>query len=134
MPTSIHFDTVEHSDHIEAVRTDVPFDVSGDDLYERCLPMLEVLERFRHVGLLVDLRSVAQGTGPNFQVQIARVRREAMKGHPRIAYLVETPAGRLQVSQQLREDEAGSHIRVFSDEEPARQFARGVLDTSPLGS
>ncbi|MFT5354893.1 MAG: hypothetical protein ACI9KE_002106, partial [Polyangiales bacterium] len=104
----------------------------GGDLYERCRPALEALQHFRHLGLLLDLRSIAAGVGPDFEEKITRVRREITKEHPRIAFLVETPLGRLQVSRQLREDEAGSHIRVFSDETPARAFARDVLGASPF--
>ena len=130
MTVTIHFRIIEHSDHVELVRTHIPFSVGGD-LYQRCLPIIEGLQRLRHLGLLLDLRSVAAGVGPDFEKQITRVRREITKEHPRIAFLVETPLGRLQVSRQLREDEAGSHIRVFSDAKPARDFARDVLDTSP---
>lgn len=130
MQVTIHFKVIEHPDHVELVRTNIPFSVGGD-LYECCLPMLEALSRLRHLGALFDLRSVAAGVGPDFERQIGRVRREMTKGHPRVAFLVETARGRLQVSQQLREDEAGSHIRVFSDDKPARDFARDMLDTSP---
>lgn len=132
MNVTIHFGILEHLDHLEVVRTSVPFNVGGGALYARCIPMLETLERFRHLGLLLDLRSVAAGVGPDFEEQITRVRREIVKGHPRIAFLVETPLGRLQVSRQLREDEAGSHIRVFSDETPARDFARDMLHSNQL--
>lgn len=130
MNVTIHFTIIERTSHVELVRTDVPFS-DGGDLYERTLPVIEALKSLQHLGLLVDLRSVAAGVGPDFERQITRFRREIIKGHPRIAFLVETPLGRLQVSRQLRDDEAGSHIRVFSDEKPARDFARDVLDTSP---
>lgn len=132
MNVTIHFTIIERASHVELVRTDVPFSVGGD-VYERALPVIEALKSLQHLGLLVDLRSVAAGVGPDFERQITLVRREIIKGHPRIAFLVETPVGRLQVSRQLRDDEAGSHIRVFSDEKPARDFSRDVLDTSPYG-
>lgn len=132
MNITIHFSIIEHQDHVALVRTDIPFSVGGD-VYERTLPVIEALKSRQHLGLLLDLRSVAAGVGPDFERQITKFRREVTKGHPRIAFLVETPLGRLQVSRQLREDEAGSHIRVFSDEKPARDFARNVLDTSPYG-
>lgn len=132
MNITIHFSIIEQEDHVALVRTDVPFSVGGD-VYERTIPVIEALKSLQHLGLLVDLRSIAAGVGPDFERQITKFRREVTKGHPRIAFLVETAVGRLQVSQQLREDEAGSHIRVFSDEQPARDFARGALDTSPYG-
>lgn len=131
MRVTIHFSVIEHADYVELVRTSVPFDIEGD-LFARCAPTFELLSELKHLGMLIDLRGVAQRVDQGFEIKIKRVRQELVKGHPRVALLVQTPVGRLQVSRQLREDGAGSHIRVFSDAEPARAFAGGVLDARPL--
>ena len=123
---TLYFEIIKHADHVEVRRTDIRFDVD-EDLFERCRPAIQTLEGLRHLGLLLDLRVSVGRVEPEFEQKIARVRQELNKDHPRVAILVKTAVGRLQISRQLREDDAGSHQRVFSDEEPARSFARGTL-------
>lgn len=95
------------------------------DLYEVCGPTFEVLRPLRHLGLIIDLRGVVGRPDAGFESKFARARAELMNGHPRIAVIVETVVGRLQISRQIRDDVGPERQRVFLDEDAARAFAQG---------
>jgi hypothetical protein len=71
---------------------------------------LDTLGRASHV-LLVDLRAAPLNNAPGFEETMATVRAELMRGFPRVALVVRSAAGLLQVQRHTRED--GREARVF---------------------
>ncbi|NUP07682.1 MAG: hypothetical protein HOW73_16670 [Polyangiaceae bacterium] len=73
--------------------------------------------------LLVDLRNSPMRNDEEFEHAIAARRREldsALRAFARSAYLVRTPAGKLQIQRYLRED--GVSRPVFDDEAAAIRY------------
>jgi hypothetical protein len=64
---------------------------------------LDRLDRSRHT-LLVDIRLVTGRNDPEFEQAFAPFRLRLMKGFLRVAVLVSSPAGRLQVQRHALED------------------------------
>ncbi len=91
---------------------------------------LDRLNRSRY-SLLVDLRE-AQGTSSSgLEASLASGRRRMLSGFVRVAIVVKTAAGALQVLRHARED--GIDVRVFQDDEAgALAFVR--MSMSPGSS
>ncbi len=74
---------------------------------------LEQLDRARY-GLFVDLRDARGSNDPAFEHAMVRARRRLMTGFRRVAVLVKSASGALQVRRHAKED--GVEMGVFTDE------------------
>jgi hypothetical protein len=119
-----YFDVVISDKTVTIRRTKERYDLQ-EDLFEACSATFEVLRPLRHLGLIIDLRGVVGRPEANFESKFARTRAELMNGHPRIAVIVETAVGRLQISRQIRNDGGPQIQRVFVDKNEALAFATG---------
>jgi hypothetical protein len=68
-------------------------------------------------GLLVDLRAAPLNNDPAFEAELARRRARLFGGFRRVAVLVRTAVGALQIARQSREQ--GSSTPTFQDEASA---------------
>ena len=85
--------------------------------------------RERHT-LLVDMRRAPLNTHPEFESAAGRGRRVVVRGFGRVAVLVQSALGALQVKRHLREDDIPGE--VFTDEGLAVQFlCRAEQDPAP---
>jgi hypothetical protein len=112
-------------------RTEVAYASLEDvvEVHQRIGRMFDRLGRDRHV-LLVDMRRAALNNKPEFESAAARARGILVRGFKRIAVLVQTAVGALQVGRHLREDRVPGE--VFTDEELALEYlARLELDQGP---
>jgi hypothetical protein len=89
--------------------------------HEEISRILDRVGRERH-GFLMDMRLIAGNQSPDFEKVMGRVRRVLLRGFPRIAAVVRTAAGVLQLQRHARED--GVSMYVFRDEETALVFLR----------
>jgi hypothetical protein len=74
-------------------------------------------------GLLVDLRVAPGSNNPEFEQVVARSRKKLVGGFRRVAVLVSTFAGALQVQRHARED--GGGMVVFREEAEALAYLAG---------
>jgi hypothetical protein len=95
------------------------------DIEREGLDVEHALAKSGKLRLLVDLRAVTPRNDPIFEVAIAKFRRKLIGGCQRVAILVQTSMGALQVKRHMRED--GFQAEVFTQEEEALAF----LDTCP---
>ncbi|WP_433926212.1 hypothetical protein AB3662_25125 [Sorangium cellulosum] len=72
------------------------------------------------LSLLVDLRSAVGRNDPAFEAAMLRIRPAVMRGFRRVAILVRTPAGALQIQRHFRED--GVERMIGSDEARLLQY------------
>lgn len=102
-------------------RTDLPFASLGDvgELHEMVARVLDWAGRDWYT-LLVDMRRVPMNYHPEFEQAAARGRRILVRGFGRVAVLVQTAVGALQVKRHVREDNIPAE--VFTDEAQAIQF------------
>ncbi len=84
--------------------------------FDRAIAVLDTLDRHL-LRLLVDLRAAPGRNDPEFERAMATRRSQLMRAFIRVAILVQTPVGELQVGRITRED--GSNAHVFSDEAKA---------------
>jgi hypothetical protein len=96
-------------------RTEVPFPHLAVMIaqHERVARILDRLGRDRYA-LLVDMRLAPRNTDPGFDAAAARSRRLLTRGFTRMAVLVSTAVGALQVKRHIREDNLS--CEVFTDE------------------
>ena len=96
-------------------RTEVPFPHLSMMVsqHERVARVLDRLGRERY-GLLVDMRLAPRNHDPGFDAAAARSRRLLTRGFTRMAVLVSTAVGALQVKRHIREDNLP--CEVFTDE------------------
>lgn len=127
MPPKTHrtryFDIVIDDRIMTLRRTGERFEVHG--LYEACSPALEILRSQKHLGLIIDLRGVRGRADAGFEEAFKPIRKELVSGHPRVATIVETAVGQLQMQRQIRGDSGPTVQRVFLDEDAAFRFASG---------
>lgn len=127
MPPKTHrtryFDIVIDDKVTRLSRTGERFELHG--LYEACGPALEILRSRKYLGLIIDLRGVGGRADVGFETAFNPVRKELVSGHPRIATIVETAVGQLQMQRQIRADRGPTIHRVFVDEDAALRFASG---------
>lgn len=74
----------------------------------------------RHLALLVDLREAPPRNDPAFEGAIARYRGPMMQGFARVAVLVKSAVGRLQVRRHAADD--GVTNLVTQDEDEALRY------------
>jgi hypothetical protein len=75
----------------------------------------------RGSALLIDSREAVPRNDTEFEEQFKRARRPIMAHFPRIAILVRSAVGKLQVNRYVREDGSAEHV-VFDDEAAALAF------------
>jgi hypothetical protein len=73
--------------------------------------------------LLVDLRSSPVRNDPEWEQAASQLRPKLFGGFPRVAVLVKTAVGALQVKRYARDD--GLDLHIFHDEEKALAFLEG---------
>lgn len=120
---------------VRYVRTSVPY-ASLDEynrLHERVGHTLDLIGRKRHV-LLVDMREATMNNDPAFERAAARGRQLLVHDFRRLAVLVKTAVGALQVGRHVREDSL--EAPVFNDETAAISYLLGIsgFDTEPPAS
>lgn len=71
--------------------------------------------------LLLDARDAPARNDPEFEEAFARARRPILARFSRVAVLVKSAIGKLQVARYAREDSA-SQLHVFNDEAEARAY------------
>lgn len=110
---------------VRYVRTSVPYPslAEYERLHERAGHTLDLLGRKRHV-LLVDMREATMNNGPSFERSAARCRQLLVHDFRRLAVLVKTAVGALQVGRHVREDSL--EAPVFNDETAAVSYLLGV--------
>lgn len=110
---------------VRAVRKGRPF-VGADDMHEAWGSVGLALERLNRPDyrLLVDLRAVVGRNDPAYEQAMGAYRRRIVSGFARVAVLVETVTGRLQVERYARADRAHA-LRVFLSETEALQWLKG---------
>lgn len=81
--------------------------------------------------LLVDLRESPLRNDPEYEQAFAKHRLAMIAGYERVAVLIRTEVGRLQVLRHARED--GSDVRVFYDEWAALDHLDVTLDEAEAG-
>jgi hypothetical protein len=111
--------SVDHAQGVARVTRSALRAPSVDEItaaFDQAVRELDQLDRKR-LRLLIDLRAAPGRNDPEFEQAMTTRRRELMRGFPKVAILVQTPVGELQVARITRED--GSDSRVFSDETKA---------------
>jgi hypothetical protein len=83
---------------------------------------METLDRTRY-GLLIDIRSVAGRNDPEFERVMEPERVRLQQGFRRIAVLVNSVAGQLQIQRYAAQD--GSKLRIFLDRAKAVDWLTG---------
>ncbi|HTN89752.1 MAG TPA: hypothetical protein VL242_39025 [Sorangium sp.] len=108
--------TVDHTaKFVRVTRTAEPFD-SLEQIEQKSLELiaaLALLDR-RTLSLFLDIRAGPARNDPEFERATMRLRVAAVRGFARIAVLVQTSAGALQVQRHGRED---GIERLISDNE-----------------
>ena len=110
---------------VRYVRTSVPYP-SLDEyerMHERLGVALDQLGRKRHV-LLVDLREATLNNDPAFERAAVRCRHLLVHDFRKMAVLVKTAVGALQIGRHIRED--ALEAPVFNDETAAVSYLLGV--------
>jgi hypothetical protein len=117
---------------VRYVRTNVPFPSleEYERLHERIGGSLDQLGRKRHV-LLVDMREATLNNDPAFERAAGRCRQLLVHDFRRLAVLVKTAVGALQIGRHIREDSLDSPI--FNDETAAVSYLLNVsgFDAEP---
>ncbi|XYH99549.1 hypothetical protein ACMHYB_07245 [Sorangium sp. So ce1128] len=108
--------TVDHmTKFVRVTRSAEPFD-SIEQIEQKCLEItaaLALLDR-RTMSLFLDIRAAPGRNDPRFEEATLRLRTDAVRGFARVAVLVQTSAGALQVRRHSREDGID---RLISDNE-----------------
>lgn len=102
-------------------RTALSFDDVGsiDATHDAIVRSVESCDRSR-LALLVDLREGPARNDPTFEAAMARHRPRILGGYRRVASLVRTAVGKLQVGRHLRDD--GLVFHITHDEEDAMRY------------
>ncbi|MEP7120619.1 MAG: hypothetical protein ABJE95_06910 [Byssovorax sp.] len=110
---------------VRYVRTSVPYPTLAEyeRLHERAGAALDQLGRKRHV-LLVDMREAILNNDPAFERAAVRCRQLLVHDFRRMAVLVKTAVGALQIGRHIREDSLDAP--VFNDETAAVSYLLGV--------
>jgi hypothetical protein len=112
-------------------RTDLPYVSLAAmlDVHDRVGRVFDRLGRDRYV-LLVDMRCAPLNHDPGFDAAAAQARRTMVRGFGRLAVLVNTALGALQVKRHMREDNLPGD--VFTDETAALEYlARLKVEPPP---
>ena len=92
---------------------------------EEVITTLGVVERSRHA-LLVDLRDAPLRTDHDFELVVRYFREEVMRGFARVAVLLRTQVGRLQIARHSSEDGV-AYPQYLDEREAWRYLAFAVL-------
>lgn len=76
--------------------------------------------------LLMDMRGARGRNDDAFERAVAKHRAATVSGFRRVAVLVQSLHGQLQVQRHVREDKLGE-VRVFDREEPALDWLEGAV-------
>lgn len=98
------------------VRSSLGYATARDIVHEGIL-IERALEKAGKVRLLVDLRAATPRNDPEFEADIVKFRRKLCGGGQKVAILVCTAMGALQVKRHMRED--GFAVEVFTQEAAA---------------
>src|SRR5690242_15981385 len=103
------------------VRTSTPYPTIAwvERVHEQLGSALDGIGRARHC-LLVDLREAPLTNDPLFEQVMRRCRPRLLRGFARVAVVVRTASGSLQVKRFARED--GIELSVFLEEDAALAF------------
>lgn len=103
---------------VRVVRTAEPFP-KVDDLTPMFAEVHAVSDRVDRPswGLFLDLRQTTGRNDEGFEKKIAPQRARLEQGYAKVAVLVRSMVGRLQVERHARED--GVNLKVFTDEQEA---------------
>ncbi|MGK3997667.1 hypothetical protein [Sorangium sp. So ce1024] len=107
---------VDHTARVVRVtRTAEPFD-SIEQIEQKCQEIVGALALVDRsaMSLLLDIRAAPGRNDPRFESATLRLRTAAVRGFTRVAVLVGTSAGALQVRRHVRED---GIERMISDDE-----------------
>jgi hypothetical protein len=120
---------------VRYVRSSAPYPdlVEYERVHERVAAALDNLGRKRNV-LLVDMREALMNNEPAFEKAAARGRQLLVRDFRRVAVVVKTAVGALQVGRHLREDSL--EMPIFNDDTEALSFLLGVsgFDAEPPSS
>lgn len=113
-------------------RTEVPYASLEEvvDVHRQVGRIFDRLGRDRHT-LLVDMRRATLNNKPEFETAASRARAFLVRDFRRVAVLVRTAVGALQVGRHLRED--GVPGEVYTDEATAIDYL-GRLEQEPPSS
>ncbi|WP_437902796.1 hypothetical protein WME95_30065 [Sorangium sp. So ce327] len=100
---------------VRITRSAQPFD-SIEQIEQKCREVTAALAPVDRtaMSLLLDIRAAPGRNDPKFEEATLRLRTASVRGFERIAVLVQTPAGALQVRRHNREDGVD---RLISDDE-----------------
>lgn len=106
-------------------RSAAPFASAADveRHFEALNRALAELDR-KNLDLLVDIRAVTGRNDPGFETALEPHRARLQRGFRRVAFLVNSAAGQLQVQRHARQD--GSHARAFLDESAALEWLQST--------
>lgn len=110
---------------VKVVRTPEPFPPTDDlgPMFAEAHAAADAVDRASY-GLVLDLRQTTGRNDSDFEKLIAPQRARLEGGFARVAVLVRSVVGRLQVERHARED--GLNLRVFHDEHEALTWASGA--------
>lgn len=104
---------------VKIVRTSEPFPRGSstlDPMFAEAHSVADSVDRSRW-GLLLDLRNTVGRNDPDFEKLIAPHRAKLEHGFRKVAVVVRSQVGRLQVERHARDD--GVNLRVFLEEDEA---------------
>jgi hypothetical protein len=107
---------------IRVVRTTAALDTleQVDEAWGGVSRVLAPIDRSRHV-LLIDMRSAPGRNDDAFERRVAPYRAATVHGFPRVAVLVKSVPGQLQVQRHVREDGLGE-VQIFVSEHDAIEW------------
>lgn len=110
---------------IRYARTRAPYASMAEyvHVHERVARVLDGVGRKKHA-LLVDMREAPLNNDPDFERTAARCRQLLVRDFGKVAVVVRTAIGALQIGRHIRED--SSHIPIFHDETTAVGHLLGV--------
>ncbi|WP_437585320.1 hypothetical protein [Sorangium sp. So ce1000] len=118
--------TVDPAVHLARVTRSAMPSESPEQFEERWMEVSRALDRVGRNGLclLVDLRAAQGRNDLRFEAAMQRLRPIVMRGFRRVAMLVRTTAGALQIQRHFRED--GIDRMIGSDEAQLLDYLRGA--------
>jgi hypothetical protein len=79
----------------------------------------------REHGLLIDMREARGRNDPEFEAAVARYRASTIEGFRRVAVVVRSIPGQMQIQRHVNEDKL-SRVHVFDDVHRALAFLRAA--------
>lgn len=102
---------------VKLIRSDVAFDKPEQIVacFDDICGLLATLQRSKFAQLQ-DLRAARGRNDPLFEKLIARERQRVTAGFRKVAILVRTPVGRMQVERYMKEDGLSGRVFFYEDE------------------